>query len=1348
MSQLGSWQSQERPEHAQPQEDPTHDAFAQSNARQGERSPLERETEEQLRMFPEAFATPSRTARLVPQEWAAQNLSHPSHGDDSTPNTRSAEMSPVSRKRSARTVVPGLPRPPTFKRVLSERRDRLYPVDNEKSRSISTDRRLIRRTSCSSPTTAATAAAAAAAAATATATASSPRTPSWSSTPEMRMHNIDRRPSIDSVRNILHNSTKQNMNSRSEAADSGVDGFGLLPPACLDERGDDDGNGSDRNHDDEGSDDEGGMDPVLLRQEVESKWFLNVSMHFRDQSDREKFFLTYAQEPNRWRRVTVTCDYRNAPKDSLESKLRSLYYQRDKSEYIYKVIRDSLPDIDFYPTVTNLRLETRDSLHVHVTEDVNEIISYPAAALLQHNDCPRFAESTVEFDSHLSGFVYKVSVQGQVFIKKEIPGPGSVDEFLYEVNALTAVRGAANVIQIGGLVVDDSGERIKGLLINYAEYGNLADLIGDYKGTGEFSWPRRERWVMQIIQGLSDIHESGFVQGDFTLSNIVVDGRDNAQIIDINRRGCPMGWEPPELLPLIFSGQRIPMLIGVKSDLFQLGMVLWALANEVDEPSAEERPLGFTAKNSGKVPQYFKDTVLDCLSENPRDRPSAKELLVRFPSHNSVRQHLELHRPVGNGGGQRLSAHGRRDGGSVGEINSSTSVNIDNMGHGGHLAHQQYIDPYLPQHEDDLADAVTYGNITPSTERSSNRNRRPVSQVGQPSLPSSLPIARGLSADNLSLLSSTGGGDSSSSEIDRISSSYHGQLGDTSHWQQIYDDGGTRQLVNRASLSIADDESTLTSNDDRFIPSIIATAVGAPPVCQKPSTDSIGSCSRRATPIVRNTLPSSSRHAGDDTDHKTSSARMMKKSETGLRAAPSLAARARSRRELRTDRLSPIRRSPPEAPEPPSHASCNLSDTECLGGRSNYHRRGDRKEKRQEKQDHESTRPRRSSTGEETTSSSFMAINTSVQAGACSVVGSSSNAGLRSPKPVKSGFGLSYPERARQMHQAYSQDTSSQGSQKRNEQNDLQMQTQANLRSAAHDDADNFSFDGLRLLRAERSSDDAPSLPSAPSPLPRQDGWPASSKSVSKPDDDSDDQIGRVSAARRTDRCSEIGAETNQSFLVLSAERDCSSVRENGATKEAATALRSAIDGTLRLPVDRYDRQARTDGLPIINPAPLEATNMQQSKPSQDKLPFHVRAANVMASGSNRNSRSSQYTDRATVLPNLTSFSTESSLEFAPSQQPSRASTLPQDVTKSTDEGLYAAAYDDSSTGLHHSNSLPDMHPASTVAANEECYARNTWIDGLGGMTDQERESSDGVSRNNMRTVRHVAQSISQAAEM
>jgi hypothetical protein len=111
---------------------------------------------------------------------------------------------------------------------------------------------------------------------------------------------------------------------------------------------------------------------ALIDSELERKWILNLSMHFRDKSKREKFFVTYRQHEHLWRRVTISVDYRDAPENSLEAELSRAQYQRDKSAKIYEAIRDSLPEIDFYNSVTNLKLETKDGrLHVHVVEDVN-----------------------------------------------------------------------------------------------------------------------------------------------------------------------------------------------------------------------------------------------------------------------------------------------------------------------------------------------------------------------------------------------------------------------------------------------------------------------------------------------------------------------------------------------------------------------------------------------------------------------------------------------------------------------------------------------------------------------------------------------------------------------------------------------------------------------------------------------------------------------------------------------------------------------------------------------------------------------------------------------------------------
>ncbi|KAL2255507.1 hypothetical protein VTK26DRAFT_3221 [Humicola hyalothermophila] len=536
-------------------------------------------------------AHPSLWRRLF-SSWDKDNAAYtppfpPAHKDQGGVAEQQNDPKSGIMRRVSRKVVPGLPRTQTFKRQRSEERSRLEPV-----RPTPADRRAVsmdRRTRASSSTF----------------FHPDPRT----SAPDFLDHTLGTAPSsppvpmspvgglLDSMADLDHFAL-----DRDSVADaiSRIDVQSMTTSQYND----------------------------LIDSELERIWILNLSMHFRDRSKREKFFVTYREHEHLWRRVTISLDYRNAPEGSLESELAQKHYQRDKSAKIYEAIRDSLPEIQFYDTVTNLKLETKDGrLHVHVVEDVNEIISYPPVRMIQHMDCRRVKEREIHFDSHLSGFVYKVRVHGRVLIKKEIPGPDNVDEFLYEINALDQLYPAENVIQFYGVVVDDREEHVSGLLISYAARGALLDIIYDHDHS--IPWPVREKWARQIVAGLSEIHEAGFVQGDFTLSNIVVDENDDAKIIDINRRGCPIGWEPPEATPLIESNQRISMYIGVKSDLYQLGMVLWALATQEDDPEAHGRPLRL--EPDAQVPGWYRRVVETCLSSNPRNRAPASELLSWFP---------------------------------------------------------------------------------------------------------------------------------------------------------------------------------------------------------------------------------------------------------------------------------------------------------------------------------------------------------------------------------------------------------------------------------------------------------------------------------------------------------------------------------------------------------------------------------------------------------------------------------------------------------------------------------------------------------------------------------------------
>ncbi|KAF2850559.1 hypothetical protein T440DRAFT_518273 [Plenodomus tracheiphilus IPT5] len=693
----------------------------------------------------------------LPQDKGFKAEPVPAKKEESRPHSSGGLLN----RRTSRRVVPGLPRPLTFKRMNSERRDKLLevPLEVEQRRATSNDRRestTATKRSLSPPSLSVP-------------SMSAPDVLSPHLTESLHTQSSNLEPTIGGGPDSNIPAGARQVDFTMPGAQDYMPAHHPPPLDLIDSFSEHDSHHS-------GSD----MDDIRLQEELEAKWILNLSMHFRDMSDREKFFITYAEEPNKWRRVTVSCDYRRLEPESLESDLKTLHYQRDKSSRIYEAIRDSLPDIQFYETVTNLKLETTDGrLHVHVTEDVNEIIPYPSLSAIEHLDCKRFKETAVSFDSHISGFVYKVSVNNRLYIKKEIPGPDAVEEFLYEINALCSLHESKSVIRFEGIIVDEQNELIKGLLISYAEQGALVDMIYDYKPTGQLHWERRERWARQIVQGLSEIHEAGFVQGDFTLSNIVIDGNDDAKIIDINRRGCPVGWEPPELARLIESGQRISIYIGVKSDLYQLGMVLWALAEQQDEPERQERPLTRSLnRHNTDVPVYFRDIIRACLSDTPRARPSAANLLKEFPDRieePKVKKHVALRDSVST-----------------------------------HRSDKEYIDPAtavdledISQHRRNSRQHSSFENITvPPTEYpASSGSYIMANGVGDRSRSPGLPrsISRNQRSDGSPYTGHRSVMSFDDSEMENELASLPASR--ETRWEQIYVDGDTK-LVQRGGLDI------------------------------------------------------------------------------------------------------------------------------------------------------------------------------------------------------------------------------------------------------------------------------------------------------------------------------------------------------------------------------------------------------------------------------------------------------------------------------------------------------------------------------------------------------------------
>ena len=345
---------------------------------------------------------------------------------------------------------------------------------------------------------------------------------------------------------------------------------------------------------------------------AQDRWILNLFKSFDD--GVEKLFLTYVDDSNHWHPMTISYKCRHAEPMSLELHLSSLASPEDKMSRIWESICEKLHEIRFFDTVTQLELQTIDSkLYIYLHEDMDEVIQYPSRDIVGLLfDSSQFApfelcEGELVLDSHLSGFVYRIQHGDRYYVKKDIPGSDAIDRFFYEMRALHALRDCGHVVNLEGIVLDDTKQLVKGILVGYLEKGAVVDLLG-----GDVPWRDRCRWAEQAIRGLCDVHAEGYVQGDFTLSNLAIDEQRDAKIIDFNRRGCPIGWEPPELVDCPTS-----LYIGEKSDLFQLGMILWALAMNDDEPERYCRPLSLNFPQ--EIPDWYRNIIATCLSPVPRD---------------------------------------------------------------------------------------------------------------------------------------------------------------------------------------------------------------------------------------------------------------------------------------------------------------------------------------------------------------------------------------------------------------------------------------------------------------------------------------------------------------------------------------------------------------------------------------------------------------------------------------------------------------------------------------------------------------------------------------------------------
>ncbi|TVT98920.1 hypothetical protein EJB05_55733, partial [Eragrostis curvula] len=218
-------------------------------------------------------------------------------------------------------------------------------------------------------------------------------------------------------------------------------------------------------------------------------------------------------------------------------------------------------------------------------------------------------------------------------------GPVAAEQLAREGRVLSGLR-SPHVVPCLGARADAGGEYM--LFLEFAPRGSLADEAA--RNGGRLAERDVAAYAADVARGLAYLHGESLVHGDVKAANVMVGADGRAKLADFGcaRRvdGCddddsnrPIGGSPAFMAPEVARGEEQ----GAAADVWALACTVIEMATGaapwsgvVDDVFAAVHRIGFTDAVP-EVPAWMseeaKSFLLVCLARNPRDRPTAEQLL-------------------------------------------------------------------------------------------------------------------------------------------------------------------------------------------------------------------------------------------------------------------------------------------------------------------------------------------------------------------------------------------------------------------------------------------------------------------------------------------------------------------------------------------------------------------------------------------------------------------------------------------------------------------------------------------------------------------------------------------------